>query len=55
MKYVTVDNYRDMSKRVSELINDDSVGGSSNFGNYLKMFENEDSSWIDIINNKINA
>lgn len=55
MKYVTVDNYIDMSKRVSELINDDSVGGSSNFGNYLKMFENEDSSWIDIINNKINA
>lgn len=50
MKYVTVENYKDMSRRVNELDLDDVVTGSSNFGKYIKLFESDDSGWIEIIN-----
>ena len=36
MKYVTVENYKDMSKRVKDLDSDDTVTGSSNFGEIYK-------------------
>lgn len=50
MKHITVDNYKDMSKRVDELDLDDSVTGSSNFGKFIKLFESDDNGWIEIIN-----
>lgn len=53
MKYVTVENYKDMSRRVKDLDSDDSVTGSSNFGKFIKLFESDDSGWIEKINEQI--
>ena len=53
MEHVTAENYVDMSHRVRKLDSDDSVTGSSNFGKFIKMFENSDNSWIEEINKKI--
>ena len=50
MKHVTTGNYVDMRKRVGDLGSDDSVTGSSNFGKFIKLFESDDSGWIDEIN-----
>ncbi len=53
MEYVTVENYKHMSARVSKLAIDDSIVGSSNFGKFIKLFESEDSEWILEINEKL--
>lgn len=53
MEYVTVENYKDMSRRVKDLDSDDSVTGSSNFGKFIKLFESDDSRWIEEINGQI--
>ena len=50
MEHVTAENYKDMSRRVKDLDSDDSVTGSSNFGKFIKLFESDDSSWIEEIN-----
>lgn len=42
-----------MSKRVNKLDSDDTVTGSSNFGKFIKLFESDDSSWIEKINDSI--
>ena len=49
-EYTGVENYKDMSQRVRKLDSDDSVTGSSNFGKFIKLFESDDSSWIEEIN-----
>lgn len=51
MEYITADNYVDMRKRVESLKSDDSVAGSSNFSKFIKLFESNDSGWIEKINN----
>ena len=43
----------DMSHRVRDLDSDDSVTGSSNFGKFIKLFESDDSKWIEEINDCI--
>ncbi len=53
MEYVTVENYKHVSARVSKLAIDDSIVGSSNFGKFIKLFESEDSEWILEINEKL--
>lgn len=53
MQHITVENYVDMHRRVSNLTSDDSITGSSNFGKFLTMFESEDSGWIEEINKNI--
>ena len=53
MEHVTAENYVDMSQRVRKLDSDDSVTGSSNFGKCIKLFESDDSGWIEAINKKI--
>lgn len=53
MKHITIENYKDMRKRVSRLEVDDTVKGSSNFGEFIKLFESDDVGWIDEINSKI--
>ena len=50
MEHVTAANYKDMSRRVKDLDSDDSVTGSSNFGKFIKLFESDDSGWIEEIN-----
>ena len=35
---------------MKDLDSDDSVTGSSNFGKFIKLFESDDSSWIEEIN-----
>ncbi len=50
MEYVTKDNYVDMCQRVRNLESDDSITGSSNFGKLIKLFESDDSGWIEDIN-----
>ncbi len=49
MEHVTEENYVDMCQRVRNLELDDSVTGSSNFGKFIKLFESDDSSWIEKI------
>ncbi len=53
MKHVTEENYVDMCQRVRDLESDDSVTGSSNFGKFIKLFESNDSRWIEEINKQI--
>ena len=53
MKYVTEENYVDMCQRVRNLESDDSVTGSSNFGEFIKLFESDDIGWIEEINEQI--
>lgn len=50
MEYITAENYADMRRRVDRLETNDTVIGSSNFGNFIKLFESEDSRWIEEIN-----
>lgn len=50
MKHITAENYRDMRQRINNLETDDSVTGSSNFGKFIRLFESDDSEWIDDIN-----
>ncbi|MGN0317912.1 MAG: hypothetical protein ACI4E1_08290 [Lachnospira sp.] len=42
-----------MCHRVRILESDDSVTGSSNFGEFIKLFESDDSGWIGGINEKL--
>lgn len=50
MKHITAENYKDMRRRINSLETDDSVTGSSNFGKFIRLFESDDSGWIDDIN-----
>lgn len=50
MEHVTEENYVDMCQRVRNLESNDAVTGSSNFGKFIKLFESDDSSWIEEIN-----
>ena len=50
MEHVTAENYVDMCKRVGDLELDDSIAGSSNFFKFIKLFESDDSGWIEKIN-----
>ncbi len=50
MKHITKENYVDMRRWVSELEVNDLVTGSSNFGKFIKLFESDDSEWIDEVN-----
>ena len=42
-----------MCQRVRNLELDDSITGSSNFGKFIKLFESDDSGWIEILNEQI--
>lgn len=53
MGHITAENYKDMRLRVKELNSDDSVTGSSNFGKFIKRFENDNCSWIYEISDSI--
>ena len=53
MKYINIDNYKDMRVRVHHLEQDDTVIGGSNFSKYIKMFESDDNRWIDKINSEL--
>lgn len=53
MEHVTEENYVDMCHRVRNLELDDSVTGSSNFGKFIKLFESDNSGWIEEINRKL--
>ncbi|MBR1442333.1 MAG: hypothetical protein IJ583_02225 [Firmicutes bacterium] len=50
MKYITENNYVDMCRRVNNLTSEDHIGGSSNFGKFMRLFESDDSGWIEKIN-----
>lgn len=53
MEHVTEENYVDMRHRVRNLELDDSVIGSSNFARFIKLFESDDSKWIEEINTNV--
>ena len=50
MEHVNAENYRDMRQRVRNLESDDSIAGSSNFEKFIKLFESDNSVWIEEIN-----
>ena len=47
---ITKENYVDMLDRVKKLPDNDSVVGSSNFGEFMDCLSGEDDSWIEEIN-----
>ena len=53
MQHITVDNYQDMRRRVACLETIDTVPGSSNFANYMELFEGDDIGWIQRINDTL--
>lgn len=53
MNLINVENYKDMTQRVSCLSLNDSDVGSSNFGKFIYFFESDDNKWIDDINSKL--
>lgn len=53
MEHITVENYKDMRRRMVDLETNDSISGSSNFGKFMELFENSDSGWIEKINKNI--
>ena len=53
MKQITAVNYVDMRIRLELAEQNDVVTGSSNFARFIRLFEDEDSSWIDVINKRL--
>ena len=53
MECITIENYKIMSNRILKLDFDDSMTGSSNFGKFIKFFESEDCTWIELINEQL--
>ncbi len=53
MRSVTADNFKDMRQRVRSMETDDTVVGNSNFGMLIEVLTNDDSSWIERINQKL--
>lgn len=53
MEHITVENYKDMRRRMEDSEIKDSISGSSNFGKFMELFENSDSGWIEKINENI--
>ena len=53
MKHITTENYKDMSIRIEKLNQQDCEIGSTNFINFIKLFESDNDSWIKSINNSI--
>ena len=53
MKYITTENYKDMSVRIEKLNQQDCEIGSTNFINFIKLFESDNDSWIKSINKSI--
>lgn len=53
MEYITEENYKNMCQGVNKLELDDSITGRSNFGKFIKLFESDDSSWIDKNNDNV--
>lgn len=53
MQHITVDNYQDMRRRVASLETIDTVPRSSNFANYMGLFEGDDTGWIQRINDTL--
>ena len=47
MKFITAENYIDMRQRV------DTITGNTNFGKFMKLFESEDSEWLDMLNEEL--
>lgn len=54
MHHIKRSNYETLKRNLKELSQDDTIKPSSNFINLLANLENEDNSWIDKINSKIN-
>lgn len=50
MQSISVENYRDMCKRIELLSNEDCLTGSSNFDRYMKLFSANTPDWMDEIN-----
>lgn len=47
---VTKENYTVMLERIKKLPDNDTVVGSSNFGEFMDCFASEDATWVDRIN-----
>ncbi len=53
MEHVTAENYNDMRQRVCKLETTDTCVGSSNFGKFIRLFEDSNSKWISEINDRL--
>lgn len=52
---ITVDNYKEMKKRIAKLSSTYSDNPSTNFDYYLNLFENSNTDWIDKLNKEIES
>jgi len=50
MKRITAENYIKMRQRVKSMDSDDAILGSSNFGRFIELLEQDDCGWIQRIN-----
>lgn len=53
MEHITGENYAAMRKRVNCLEKEDTISGSSNFGKFMDLLEDDNADWIDKINHEI--
>lgn len=53
MKYITVENYKSMCKRVKILNKEDNQPESTNFGRFIEYFSSDKDNWITEINKKV--
>ena len=47
------ENYEEMKERVTKLPDDDTIVGSTNFDRFLEAFSQDNTTWIDEINKKL--
>lgn len=47
---ITKENYQEMRERIKSLPSDDTIEGSTNFGQFIDFFSSDDSEWIRKIN-----
>ena len=55
MKYITNENYEDMRFRIEKLSRKDCDVGSTNFIDFIKLFESNNDSWIKNINDELES
>lgn len=50
---ITKENYQQMRERIKKFPSDDTIEGSTNFGEFIERFSTADSKWIQMINDKL--
>lgn len=52
---ITKENYQEMRKRIKQILRDDTVEGSTNFGRFVEWFSSDEDEWIKTINEMVDC